>query len=236
MNHNIKIQCRSILSVFFIIIAISFFVSEKTYAGVVLGNTRLIFPADSKDVTLSLKNTEKSQTFLVQSSIENSQSEKQQSFAVTPPLFVLKPGGENKIRIFMKNTIPISANKETLFWLSVKAIPSSERQEEGNFLQFSVTNKIKLLYRPNGLASPDESVWGKITFTHRGGVLVMHNPTPYYMNIASLKIGTVILENMTLSPNESQVVSHNTTNSDLAEVVFINDFGGESNKIKVPVT
>lgn len=218
------------------IMAISLLFAFKSYAGVVLGNTRLIYPADSKEVTLSLKNTETSQTFLVQSVIESAQGEKQQNFAVTPPLFVLKPGGENKLRVFLKNSAPMSADRETLFWMSIKAVPSASREEEGNFVQFAVTNRIKLLYRPNGLKMPDESVWKKITLTKRGNDLVMTNPTAYYMNISSLKAGSTVSENLTLAPHETQVLGKQQPAGTKAEVVFINDFGGESEKVIVQVT
>lgn len=204
-------------------------------AGVVLGATRLIYPSDAKEMTLSLKNTERSQTFLVQSVIEDARSEKQPHFVVTPPLFVLKPEGENKLRIFLKNATPMSANKETLFWISVKAVPSISKQEEGNFVQFAVTNRIKLLYRPKGLASPDEAVWRKISFSRRGKELLVHNPTSYYMHIASVHAGQRLYERLTLAPDETQVLGSTSVAGNIAEVVFINDFGGESSKVTVPV-
>jgi fimbrial chaperone protein len=230
--NNILYRC--VLAGMFIM-TLTVLMSVKTYAGVVLGNTRLIYPANSKEVTLSLKNTETSQTFLVQSVIETVRGEKQHNFVVTPPLFVLKPGGENKLRVFLKTLATMPADKETLFWMSIQAVPHSIRQEQGNFVQFSVTNRIKLLYRPNGLALPDESVWQKITFSSRGDDLVMYNPTPYYMNISSLRVGSVFSENLTLSPDETQVVGKKPSSGTKAEVVFINDFGGDSGKITVPV-
>lgn len=220
----------------FLILAFSVLMSDKTHAGVVLGNTRLIYPADQKEVTLPLKNTETSQTFLVQSVIENARGEKQENFLVTPPLFVLKPGGENKLRVFLKTLIPMAQDRETLFWMSIKAVPSASRHEEGNFVQFAVTNRIKLLYRPKGLAEPDDAVWKKITLSSRDGGLSISNPTPYYMNISSLRAGSVFSENLTLAPQESQVVGNRLPVGTKAEVVFINDFGGESEKVIVPVT
>lgn len=228
--------CFRVALVCYLILAFFVLMSDKTHAGVVLGNTRLIYPADTKEVTLPLKNTETSQTFLVQSVIENARGEKQESFVVTPPLFVLKPGGQNKLRVFLKNLIPMAQDRETLFWMSIKAVPSASRHEEGNFVQFAVTNRIKLLYRPKELAEPDDTVWKKITLSSRDGGLLISNPTPYYMNISSLRAGSIFSENLTLAPQESQVVGNRLPVGTKAEVVFINDFGGETEKVIVPVT
>lgn len=231
-----KILFRRVLFYMSIMMVLSTVMSAKAYAGVVLGNTRIIYPADSSEVTLGLKNTETSQTFLVQSVIEDARGEKQQNFVVTPPLFVLKPGSENKLRIFHKTLIPMAGDRETLFWMSIKAIPSASRQEDGNFVQFAVTNRIKLLYRPKGLKVPDDSVWKKISFSRRGNDVVMHNPTRYYMNIGSVKAGDNFAESLTLAPDETKAIFKNFTTGKSAEVIFINDFGGESEKVIVPVS
>ncbi len=211
-------------------------ISAEVQAGVVLGNTRVIYPSAAKEVTLALKNTEIAQAFLVKSTIENAEGEKQNNFVATPPLLILKPGGENKLRVFLKTSTPLAENRETLFWMSIMAVPSSERSEKGNFVQFAITNKIKLLYRPMVLGVPDEKTWEKINFRMQGDEVVVHNPTPYYMNIASFRTGNLNLESLTLAPGETQTIGLRSSAGRTAEVVFINDFGGESEKIMVPVT
>lgn len=217
-------------------ITMLFGISAELQASVVLGNTRVIYPSEAKEVTLSLKNTDTEQTFLVQSIIESAEGEKQHNFVATPPLLILKPGGANKLRVFLKSATPMPADRETLFWMSVKAVPSSKRKEEGNFVQFSVTNRIKLLYRPREIGTPDEQTFKKITFSVIGNDLVMNNPTPFYMNIESVKSGSISKESLTLGPRESQVVGKSDSASNMADVVFINDFGGDSDKVSVPVT
>lgn len=224
-------------SVLLIIVTLSFLVTtSNAYAGVVLSQTRIIYPAESSEVTLGLKNTDVAQTFLVQSIIESANGKKQKNFSVNPPLFILKPRGENKIRVFYKSLTTLATDKETLFWVNIKAIPSSNQEEKGNFIHFAVTNRIKLLYRPKGLSVPGETVWQKIKFSRRGDKVVMYNPTPYYMNILSVKSGKVFKENLTLSPYESHAIETNSTEGSNAEVVFINDLGGESKTITVPLT
>ncbi len=208
----------------------------QALSGVVLGNTRVIYPSEAREVTLPLKNTETSQTFLIQSAIESADGGNQLNFVVTPPLFVLKPGGENKVRVFLKSASPLPTDRESLFWMRIKAVPSAERKTEGNFVQFAVTNRIKLLYRPQGLGAPDEKTLKQITVRLRGDEVVMYNPSPFYMNISMFTTGSLKKESLTLAPNETLVMGSSKAAAKKAEVVFINDFGGESEKITVPVT
>lgn len=234
-----KIQNKSHawkLAYCFCVTFFSTIMANDAHAGVVLAGTRVIYPEHSKEVTLPLKNASTSDTFLVQSVIENVNGDNQPHFVVTPPLFVLKPGGENKLRIFLKTVVPMPSDRESLFWMSVKAIPSVKKQQEGNFVQFAVTNKIKLLYRPAILASPDHSVWKKITISTRDNTVMLHNPTPYYMNIASVTAGALLLENLTLAPHETKAVNNTSQAAKRADVIFIDDFGGESDKVNVPIT
>src|SRR5690606_21407127 len=228
-NFNSKLVCRQ--RVFGFLMTVTMMFSMQATAGVVLGNTRLIYPSESREVMLPLKNTETSQTFLVQSVIENAEGGKQNNFVVTPTLFVFKPGAENKLSVLMKTSTLLPTDRETLVWMGVKAVPSSERREEGNFVQFAVTNRIKLLYRPNVLGTPDVQIWKKIAFSVKGDDLIMNNPTPFYMNIVRVKSGDITKENLTLAPRETQVVGKRVSAGRTVDVVFINDFGADSGTI-----
>ena len=53
--------------------------------GIVLGGTRLVYPMDAKQVTLSVRNSSKENSYLVQSWAENSQGVKSTDFIITPP-------------------------------------------------------------------------------------------------------------------------------------------------------
>lgn len=219
-----------------ILILTALFLSIHAKAGVMLGNTRIIYPSDDREVMLPMKNTDTTQTYLVQSYIESADGRKQQNFVVTPPLFVLKPGAENKLRVFLKTVAPLPMDRETLFWMNVKAVPSGERNVKGNFVQFAITNRIKLLYRPSGLGTPDEQTWKKISVSIRENEVVMHNSTKFYMNIALIRTGRVTLESVTLAPGETKLLGLKKDVGKEAELIFINDYGSESEKITVHLT
>uniref|UniRef100_UPI00203C9232 fimbrial biogenesis chaperone n=1 Tax=Enterobacter hormaechei TaxID=158836 RepID=UPI00203C9232 len=65
------------------------------------------------------------------------------------PLFRMDAGKTNALRIIY-NGAPLPQDRESLFWINVKTIPSSSR-EDINKLQIAVNTRIKLFYRPSNL-------------------------------------------------------------------------------------
>lgn len=68
----------------------------RAEAGVALGATRIVYPAEQKQVTLGVSNNNDKDTFLIQSWVENEDGEKESLFVITPPLFLMQ--GKKKIR------------------------------------------------------------------------------------------------------------------------------------------
>lgn len=67
--------------------------------GVALGATRVIYPADDKQVSLSVVNTDSQAVYLLQSWLEDAAGNKTQHLLVTPPLVLINPNQENTLRI-----------------------------------------------------------------------------------------------------------------------------------------
>lgn len=54
---------------------------------------------------------------------------------------------------------PLPADRESLFWMNVKAIPSlDEKLANENTLQIAIQSRIKLFYRPSGLSAYTENM------------------------------------------------------------------------------
>ena len=118
-----------LISKHFIALFFLFSFSSLSYAGgVALAATRIVYPMDAKQTSITLNNTDKRLRFLVQSWIDDSQDQKSNEFIVTPPLFVSKPESENKLRIIYAGKA-LPNDRESLFWLNTKAIPEIEREE-----------------------------------------------------------------------------------------------------------
>ncbi|UAN23976.1 molecular chaperone [Enterobacter sp. JBIWA003] len=159
---------------------------SHAYAGVIIGGTRVIFDGGKKEASISINNAD-SVPYLIQSWVEMPEGNANKApFIVTPPLYRLDGGQQNIERILFSGSLP--QDKESLFWLNIKAIPSASKQT--NSLQIAVKTRIKLIYRPTGLktSTPEEQA-NKLTWSRSGDKLLVTNPTPYVINFNEISIG-----------------------------------------------
>ncbi|MXP58524.1 molecular chaperone [Pantoea sp. Taur] len=209
------------------LLAILFGFIQQTHASVVLGGTRVIFDATKKEVSTRVYNNDDKAVFLVQSWVEDKHGQKGDKvpFMVTPPLFRLAGGQENMLRIVhTSNTLP--QDKESLYWLSVKAIPSTVKTDE-NRINISIKTRIKLIYRPTNLAGNAADAYKEIKFSRVGNELQANNPTPYYISMQRVSVGgQEIKEAMMLEPGETQRWKIPQGVPAQVEWNSINDFGG----------
>ena len=113
-------------------------------ATVNIGGTRLLYDGAKKEVSLSVHNPD-STPYLIQTVVDNLNNDPQKPpFIITPPLYRLDGGKENMMRVIMSGSLP--QNKESMYWLRVKAIPSAPREK--NTLQIAVATSIKLILSP----------------------------------------------------------------------------------------
>ena len=102
------------------------FINNASAGGFGLGVTRLIYPAESKQITLSVQNSGDNTSYLIQSWVDDSKTEKKsQDFVITPPLFMLPTRKEASLRIMFLGKTNFPTDRETLYWMNVKAIPYS---------------------------------------------------------------------------------------------------------------
>lgn len=203
------------------------FCSPVSAGGIALGGTRVIFPAEASQTTLSVSNRTEASTYLIQSWVESAAGMKTSDFIVTPPLYTSSPGSENMLRI-VSSGVAHPQDKESLYYLSVKAIPSVDKkiqEKEGGSLVVATAMQIKMFIRPAGLKPAREKAEKMLTFTRQGAELRIHNPTPYYLTLVNLKAGARALKDVMVSPNSDASVElpvgGNTVSWD-----SINDYGG----------
>ncbi|MFA3760119.1 molecular chaperone [Yersinia sp. 2544 StPb PI] len=157
--------------------------------GISLGQTRVVFNETDRARTVLVKN-DGDKTYLIQSLVQLGPDNKQATpFIVTPPLFRLEPNSRNLLRIIRQNEGTLSQQHESVFYLSVLAIPAqaSELTEQAQ-LSMGIRFLIKLFYRPDGLNMTPEDAYCKLQFTQVAEGIRVENPTPYFLTLGQLNI------------------------------------------------
>jgi len=202
---------------------------QSVYAGgVSLGATRMIYPTDKNQATLKIYNSDKDSNYLVQSWVTDENNNKVSDFVITPPLFVIQANSDSLLNIvYTGDKNKLYKDREKIYYLNTKVIPSltAEEQKIDNALLISTTTKIKLFTRPTGLSEDSFTSYKKIKCSHSNGKLKIENPTPFYMNLSSLRVnGKEISQAATIAPMKDLLLN-TTDKSNNLKYNFINDYG-----------
>ncbi|WP_137650841.1 fimbria/pilus periplasmic chaperone [Escherichia albertii] len=201
------------------------------HAGIVIYGTRIIYPAENKEVMVQLMN-QGNRSSLVQAWIDDGDTslppEKiQVPFMLTPPVAKVgaNSGQQIKIRI-MPNRLP--TNKESIFYLNILDIPPNSPEDEGkNALKFAMQNRIKLFYRPVGVASVNKETFKKLRVNNSSNGLVIKNDSANWVTISDVKANSVKVnyETIMIAPQESQRVDVKNHNANSWQLTIIDDHG-----------
>lgn len=194
--------------------------------GIALGATRVIYPADAKQTSLALSNSNKQERYLINAWIENASGQKEKTFVITPPLFVSEPNSENTLRIIYAGPA-LATDRESLFYLNVKAIPSMDKKngENNNVLQLAILSRIKLFVRPNKLETQPLQALDTLAFTRSGSAVSINNPSPYYITLVNLQMGGKKLENVMVAPKSRASVTLPAGAQGALSWQSVNDYG-----------
>ena len=178
--------------------------------GIGLAATRLVYSEGEEQISLGVRNTSPDVPYLIQSWV------------------MLNPENENLLRI-MYIGAPLAKDRETLFFTSVRAVPSTTKREEGNTLKIATQSVIKLFWRPKGLAYPLAEAPAKLRCTSSADMVTVSNPTPYFITLTDLKIGGKVVKNQMISPFDKYQFSlpKGAKNSSVTYRT-INDYGAET--------
>ena len=194
--------------------------STVANAAVALGATRVIYPANQKQVLLPVTNNDPASVYLIQSWIENAGDQKDTQFVITPPPFSMQGKKENTLRIINATNHQLPGDRESLFW------------KNENTLQLAIISRIKMFYRPTNLAMAPEEAPAMLRFRRSGSKLTLINPTPYFITVTNMKAGNSNLPNTMVPPKGE--VSVDITHAATGDISFqtINDYGALTPRIK----
>lgn len=172
--------------------------AASSQASVVIGGTRVVYPAQDKEVTIKLTN-EGAKPAMVQVWLDDGDEKSTPDtarvpFTVSPPIFRMDPAKGQSVRVVYTQEA-LATDKETLFWVNVLEVPpKAAANDDRNLLQFAFRTRIKLFFRPQGLPGDVNGAPAQLTWrlqpaaTGKGMALEVTNPTPYHVNFAGVGI------------------------------------------------
>lgn len=142
---------------FFSLLGLAFLfagVGAPVQANVTITGTRVIYPADEREVIVKLTNAGK-QPALVQSWVDSGDPKLTAAtatapFLILPPITRIEPGKGQSLRLSYTQE-PLPSDRESVFWLNVLDIPPLPNQADHNYLQIAYRSRIKLFFRPADL-------------------------------------------------------------------------------------
>lgn len=199
----------------------------QVQAGVIIGGTRLVYDGSKKESSLGVSNPDNI-SYLIQSWVTTQEGGTTKApFIITPPLFRLASGQNNILRVVRSgNDFP--SDRESLYWLNVKSIPSSEKAT--NTLQIAIKTSMKLIYRPKGLPGSLDEAAQALTWQRMGNSIQVTNTSPYYLTFFNVKVnGREIPKADMVAPKStaSYALPADITGGALNWQI-INDYGGTS--------
>ena len=207
---------------------LSSWVSQCIAGGIVLERTRVIYDAGKKEAALPVANRSENLPYLLQSWVDNVQGTARGPFIITPPLFRLDAGSDSSLRI-IKSSGNIANNKESLFFINVRAIPAkSQSDDENNTLTLVFKTRIKLFYRPENLVGKPYDAYKSLEYKYENNELNIYNPSAYYVVFAGLALGKTDLTNKIdyIAPGEHKRLAVSAAAGKTVQWAAINDYGG----------
>ncbi|MBA7942979.1 MULTISPECIES: fimbria/pilus periplasmic chaperone [unclassified Citrobacter] len=204
---------------------------QPVHAGIVIYGTRVIYPAEKKEVLVQLMN-QGERSALVQSWIDDGDSSLPPEkihvpFMLTPPVAKIAADSGQQLKIKkMPNMLP--NNKESLFYLNVLDIPPNNPDNTGkNVLKFAMQNRIKLFYRPKGIAAVNKNTFHKLSLTRSGNGYSIRNDAANWVTVTEVKANNVKINNesIMLAPLSSANVALKNTNANQYKMTIIDDHG-----------
>lgn len=170
----------------------------QAFAGVVITGTRLIYPANQKEITVKLNNNGTqpalTQSWIDTGSVESTPTSSKAPFLLSPPVARIDPAKGQTLRVLFTGA-PLAKDKESVFWLNVLEIPPKPQGSENlNTLQMAFRSRIKLFYRPTGLqGTASEAIeqvqWQLVPARNGQGIaLQAFNPSAFHVSLIELNL------------------------------------------------
>lgn len=168
---------------------------NSTYAGILAGQTRLLFMQGQREVSLMLANINDYpivlQTWVDQG--ENNPDRMDLPFMVLPPLSKMSAQAIQSIRVIY-NEQALASDRESVFWLNLYEIPMIKADKNiRDHLNLAMNTQLKIFYRPKQLQHIDVAMLAKqlhfyIRREQGKWRLICDNPTAYHASLINIEV------------------------------------------------
>lgn len=216
---------------------------SQAQANIVISGTRLVYPAKDREITVKTTNMGKepslAQVWIDRGDPNTRADNANAPFLVTPPLVRIEPNKGQAFRVvFTGESLP--KDRESLFWFNLLDVPPLPKDADANVMQVAYRSRIKLFYRPEGLAenpvkAAESLAWSRGAQSKEGIVLQVRNNSAYHVSLATvnLKSGNTTFKTaggITLAPFSTQDVTlkgQGTLPAGQANLTYswVNDYG-----------
>ena len=192
--------------------------------------SRVIYPADEKAATLSIKNNAKL-PYMAQIWLEPgvaTDASQKIPMIVTPPLLRLEPQKESALR-FIYSGQGLPTDQESQYWINIQEIPP--KPKEKNILQIAIRSKIKLFYRPDSVKMQLPEAVKQLRWFVQNGQLKVENKSPLHITIGEIQFNhtapiSQLQQDMVAPFQTIKVLDAAPANTKNFSYTYINDYGG----------
>jgi P pilus assembly chaperone PapD len=173
--------------------ALALVVCAPTQASVVMNSTRYVYNATAKEITVKVSNVGKlpvlTQAWIDDGDEKSTPEHVDVPFNLTPPIARVEVGKSQTLRIsYTGGNLP--ADRESQFWLNVLEVPPKPADDVAvSKMQLAFRYRLKVFYRPKGLAGSAEFSPDKLTWTRTAdGGLSVSNPTAFHVTLNDVRL------------------------------------------------
>ncbi|MDK9366374.1 fimbrial biogenesis chaperone [Lelliottia wanjuensis] len=167
-------------------------ICASAQASIVMTGSRIIYPADSREVSVQLTNRDDFpgvvQVWLDEGNAQSAPQTATAPFITTPPVFRLAAHSGQTVRLRYVGK-PVAQDRESLWWFNFVQIPPTEKgAQPDNQLMVLVRSRVKVLMRPKDLAGSPLEMAHTSRVWLQDGKLFLRNHSGYYLALSSLDV------------------------------------------------
>jgi len=179
-----------------LLLLLSLLSAGNAHAALTIIGTRFIYPAGTVAQTIRVGNAG-DRPVLLQAWLDRGDAAADPSavtvpFLLTPPVVRIDPQGS--VALQLRHTgEAMPADRESVFWINFLEVPPRPAKDE-NMLKLALRQRMKVLYRPAGLAgSAAQAIaqlrWRRLPGTADGApALEARNDSPYFVSLADVTL------------------------------------------------